>query len=98
MRLDSACSPGGDLVAALFDDGMARIWSVPDRRRTKTLRIGDAQRIAISVDGRMLLAGSGTGLISRHTLDVEELFAPAAERVARVLTTPSTSWTRRGGM
>jgi hypothetical protein len=51
-----------------------------------TLNVGDAQRIAFSADGQSLLAGMTTGLINRHVLDVQRLFALAAERVHRVLT------------
>ena len=85
MLCDSAYSSGGDLIAALFDDGMCRIWNVTERRRTKSLRLGDARTIAFSGDGQMLLAGSRTGSISCHALEIEDLFRAGAHRVARVL-------------
>ncbi|WP_255795354.1 WD40 repeat domain-containing protein [Mycobacteroides abscessus] len=83
--LDSAYSPGGDLIAALFDDGITRIWSVQEHRRTKSLRMADAQRITFSADGDALLAGVRTGLIKRYVLAVEDLFQAGAHRVTQTL-------------
>jgi WD40 repeat protein/V8-like Glu-specific endopeptidase len=85
MLYDSARSPDGDLIAALFSDGITRIWSVPERRRTKSLRMDGARRIAFSANGQLLLAGTDTGLITCHALDVEALFEPGAQRVSRTL-------------
>jgi hypothetical protein len=51
-----------------------------------TLRVGDVGPIDFSPDGRTLLAASPTGPIERRALDVEDLFAPGARRLGRVLT------------
>lgn len=83
--VDAARTRDGELVAALFDDGVVRIWSFSERRRTTSLQVGRASRIAFQADGRELLAGMPSGDIIRHPLDVADLFAPAMKRVARFL-------------
>jgi hypothetical protein len=45
----------------------------------------DAQTIAFSGDGQMLLAGSQTGLISCHALEIQDLFRAGASRISRAL-------------
>lgn len=83
--VDTACSPGGDLIAALFSDGTTRIWSAPERRRTKSLQMPDARVIAFSGDGKMLLAASAAGRVTCHPMNIDDLFGTAAQRVSRPL-------------
>jgi WD40 repeat protein len=82
---DTAYSPSGDLVAVLFADGTIRAWNAPERRRVMSLQLPEVTAIAVSGDGRMILAASAAGTVTGYPLDVEDLFGIAAQRVSRPL-------------
>jgi WD40 repeat protein len=81
-----AVAPGGELVAAAFSDGVARVWSLAERRRTMTLPVGDAWSLAFTADSRRLLLGRSSGAIEQHALAVADLYDAARERVDGGLT------------
>jgi hypothetical protein len=83
---DVAISPDGNNIAVSFSDGMVRIWSFGDRRRVMTLRVGVANRILFSADGRRLLVATPSGPVQQHAIDVAELYPAAASRVDRGFT------------
>ncbi len=81
-----AIQSNGALVAALFSDGLARIWDLGGKRRAITLAVGQATSVLFSSDSSRLLTASSTGLIEQHALNVEDLFPAAALRIDRELT------------
>jgi WD40 repeat protein len=83
---DVAISPDGNNIAVSFSDGMVRIWSFDDRRRVMTLRVGVANCILFSADGRRLLVATPSGPVQQHALDVTELYPAAASRLDRGFT------------
>lgn len=82
---DYAISPDGNLIAALFDTGVTRIWSFPLRRRVQSLKTAGALLITFSPDGKKLYAGNGTGALTAHPLRIDDLLVSAANRLTRVL-------------
>ena len=76
----------GELVAALFSDGLARIWEFNSKRRIMTLTVGEATRVCFSSDSTRLLAASADGIIEQYALDIEDIFPAAAARIGRGLT------------
>jgi WD40 repeat protein len=81
-----AIQDDGALIAALFSDGLARIWDLNGKRRSMTLAVGQATCISFSSDSSRLLAASSTGLIEQYALNIEDLFPAAASRIDRDLT------------
>jgi WD40 repeat protein len=70
IGVDAACS----LLATASDDKTVRLWSLPDGKLERVIRLpigdGDAGKVwarALSADGRLLAAG-GTGLSTRREL------------------------------
>jgi WD40 repeat protein len=84
--VDIAIRGDGELVAALFSDGSARIWEFNSKRRIMTLTVGEATRICFSSDSTRLLAASADGIIEQYALDIEDIFPAAAARIGRGLT------------
>lgn len=82
---DYAISPDGNLIAALFDTGVTRIWSFPLRRRVKSLKTVGARLITFSPDGRRLYAGNADGALTAYPLILDDLLVSAANRLTRVL-------------
>ncbi len=79
-------SPDGNRIAAQFTDGVARIWSLAERRRVMSIRTNSSGPIAFSADGRRLLAARpSSNAIGQHPIDIADLFAGAAERLDRGL-------------
>lgn len=82
---DYAISPDGNLIAALFDTGVTRIWSFPLQRRMQSLKTVGALLITFSPDGKTLYAGNADGALTAHPLSLDDLLVSAASRLTRVL-------------
>lgn len=76
-------SSDGDLVGAQFSDGVIRIWSIDERRRTMIVTVGSEGPFAFSADGRRLLVAMPSGSIEQHALDIADLYIGAAARLDR---------------
>jgi WD40 repeat protein len=83
---DVVVSPDGEKVAPCFSNGVVRIWSLREQRRTMTFDVGPPGPILFTADSRRLLHATPSGPIEQHALDVADLFASAAARAARELT------------
>lgn len=78
-----AISPDEDRVAALFSDGIARIWSYAARQRLMSIPTGSQGPIGFSPNGLRLLTASPSGSIDQHALRIGDLFSSAASRLDR---------------
>jgi WD40 repeat protein len=76
-------SEDGSHVAALFSDGVARIWSAVERRRIMSFQVTGGGPIAFSDNGRRLLVANSAGSIEHYALDVADLYSAAAVRLVR---------------
>ena len=80
---DVAVSPDGGDIAAVFSDGIVRIWRYAERRRAFSIPAGSTGPIGFSSDGGRLLVATSSGSIEQQPLDVSELFAGATARLTR---------------
>jgi WD40 repeat protein len=81
-----AVSPSGDLIAALFSDGVVRLWSYPKEQCTVTIRANSTGPIFFSPDGRWLIVALASGDFEQHPLDISDLFERSAKRLTRGFT------------